>query len=65
MSPEQAYCYLKDILTAAQQDGDNVLALRTIELMCKLSGLFDKKDYKLTINQLNNQQLQDLINQLS
>lgn len=65
MSPEQAHYYLKDILNAAQQEGDNVLALRTIELMCKLSGLFDKKDHKLTISQLNDQQLQDLINQLS
>ncbi|MBW8308606.1 MAG: hypothetical protein K0M45_03020 [Candidatus Paracaedibacteraceae bacterium] len=53
------------ILNAAQAEGDNALALRTIELMCKLNGLFDKQTQKLTVSQLNDQQIQDLINQLN
>ncbi len=64
MSPAQAYDHLQIILNAAQAEGDNALALRTIELMCKLNGLFDKKTPKLTVSQLNDQQIQDLINQL-
>lgn len=65
MSPTQAYDHLDIILKAAQSEGDNALALRTIELICKLSGLFDKNPQKLKISQLNDQQIQDFINQLN
>jgi hypothetical protein len=64
MSPAQAYEHLQIILMSAQAEGDNALALRTIELMCKLNGLFDKQTHKIAISQLNDQQIQDLINQL-
>ncbi|MBX3487381.1 MAG: hypothetical protein KF798_05730 [Candidatus Paracaedibacteraceae bacterium] len=65
MTPAQVISNLERIYHAAEADSDYALAVRTIELMCKLSGLFDKKDSTLKINALTDEQIQDLINQLS
>lgn len=65
MSPSQVYTHLHEILQAAQQEGNHRLALRALELICKLNGLFDKTDKKLRINELSEEQIQQLIDQLS
>ncbi len=65
MTPAQVISNLERIYHAAEADSDYALAVRTIELMCKLSGLFDKKDPTLKISALTDEQIQDLIDQLS
>ncbi len=65
MTPAQVISNLERIYHAAEADSDYALAVRTIELMCKLSGLFEKKDPTLKISTLTDEQIQDLINQLS
>ncbi len=49
MTPAQVISNLERIYHAAEADSDYALAVRTIELMCKLSGLFEKKDPTLKI----------------
>lgn len=65
MTQDQAIINLNRIYQAAEADSDYALAIRTIELMCKLRGLFDKKDSTIKISALTDDQIQDLINQLS
>jgi len=56
---------LEKIYQAAEAECDYVLAVRTIELLCKLRGLFNKKDTSIKISALSDEEIQDLINQLS
>ncbi|MBX3457925.1 MAG: hypothetical protein KF820_06185 [Candidatus Paracaedibacteraceae bacterium] len=65
MTQDQAINNLNKIYHAAEADSDYALAVRTIELMCRLGGLFEKKDSPIKISALTDDQIQDLINQLS
>lgn len=65
MTQAQAINNLEKIYQAAEAECDYVLAVRTIELLCKLRGLFNKKDTSIKISALSDEEIQDLINQLS
>lgn len=65
MTPDQAHLYLQEILDSARREGDYPIALRTLELMCKLSGNFDKQVRKLKLKELTEAQIQGMIDQLN
>ncbi len=50
MTQDQAINNLNKIYHAAEADSDYALAVRTIELMCRLGGLFEKKDSTIKIS---------------
>ncbi len=65
MTPVQVMANLERIYHAAEADSDYALAVRTLELLCKLNGLFDKREVSMKISALTDDQIQDLITQLS